>query len=537
MLKVAGTLRVPPAKVAPTLRAGKLCHAERGGYIFSHPLRVGFAQGALRASHIPPVLLAAIALCLFCSDLPAQDNPDADLNAALALERVLTRAIETAEPSVVAIARVRRGPQLGAVPRTDDGRLPYHSRVDPTDPDFVPNEYATGVVVGAAGLILTNYHVLGDPSQCDYYVWVQRRPYQARVKAEDPWMDLAVLEIEAEGLTPIVFGDTSALKKGQLVIVLGNPYAIARDGEASAARGIIANLHRPAPPLSGGPGASPSRPTLHHYGTLIQSDVKLLKGTSGGALLNAKGEMIGLTTSLAVPPGYEEAAGYAYPVNEPFLRTLENLKQGRKADYGFLGVAPIHLTALERRQGRFGARVQAVIRGAPAFGANLQEGDVITHVDGAPVQDANDLIRHLSAAPAAAEVKLTLQRAGGGRMQTMIEPATLSKKYIAARRPIIAEVDDPEWRGLRVDYATAIPQFDERAAAVDPQGCVAIVSVSEGSPAARAELRPRHFISHVESDPVRTPEQFYAAVAGRAGSVRIRLSEAIGGSNMRTIEE
>jgi serine protease Do len=415
--------------------------------------------------------------------------------------------------------------------------LLFPSRTDPTDPDFVPNEYATGIVVGAGGLILTNYHVLGDANQCDYFVWIERRPYQARIKAEDPWMDLAVLEIDAQGLTPIAFGDASALKKGQLVVVLGNPYAIARDGEVSAARGIIANLHRPAPPLSEGPEAAPGRPTLHHYGTLLQTDVKLLKGTSGGALVNLKGEMIGLTTSLAVPPGYEDAAGYAYPANEAFLRSLENLKQGRKTDYGFLGVAPIHLTAFDRRQGRFGARVQAIVAGAPAARTRLSEGDVITHVDGAPVYDANDLIRQLSAVPAAAEVKLTVERSGGaGRPQSRMETVSLSKKYIAAPRPIISETAEPQWRGLQVDYATAIPRLDERAVGIDPEGCVAILEAAEGSPAARAELRPRLFISHVEAQRVSTPEEFHAAVAGREGPVEITLTEKLGESFTRTIE-
>ena len=75
-------------------------------------------------------------------------------------------------------------------------------------------------------------------------------PLPRQVKAEDPWLDLAVLQIEAVGLTPIEFGDTSNLKKGHLAIVLGNPYAIAKDGQPSAARGIVANLHRPAPPLT-----------------------------------------------------------------------------------------------------------------------------------------------------------------------------------------------------------------------------------------------------------------------------------------------
>ncbi len=512
-----------PLRRARSLQVQRQANQERGGR--SPWVRLAFLF----------VLLASLPSSLF-----AQEPVDeADLNAVLAVERVLTQAIEKAEKSVVAIARVRRRPQqAGSRVRTAEGQLTFPSpRTDPTDPDFTPNEYATGVVVDAGGLILTNYHVLGDAGQSDYYVWIQRRPYLARVKAEDPWMDLAVLEIEAQGLTPITFGDTANLKKGQLVLVLGNPYALAKDGQASAARGIIANLHRPAPQLSEGRDAAPGKPTLHHYGTLIQTDVKLLKGTSGGALVNWRGEMIGLTTALATPPGFEEAAGYALPANDAFLRSLENLKQGRKADYGFLGVAPIHLTAFERRQGRFGARVQEIVPGAPARRTDLREGDVITHVDGAAVLDANDLIRQLSQAPVAAEVQLTVERAVGiGRPQTRKETVTLSKKHVAAPRPIIAEVKEPSWRGLQADYATAIPHFDERAAAVDEQGCVAVTEVAEGSLAWQAGLRPHQFISHVQNQRVATPQEFFELIASLEGPVQVRLTEKVSESYLVTIQ-
>jgi serine protease Do len=480
-----------------------------------------------------------LALLLLAAPLRGQDDvTEDDVNAVLAVERVLTQAVARAEKSVVAIARVRRGQQGGRAVRDADGRLLAPSfPSDPTEPDFIPSEYATGVIVGANGLILTNYHVLNNPAQCEYYVWIDRRPYPARVKAEDPWMDLAILEIEAQGLTPITFGDTTNLKKGQLVLVLGNPYAIAKDGQVSAARGIIANLHRPAPPLSAAPEVAPSKPTLHHYGTLIQTDVKLLKGTSGGALLNWKGEMIGLTTALATPPGYEEAAGYALPANEAFLRSLENLRQGRKADYGFLGVEPTHLTPFERRQGRFGARVQAVVSGTPAARTELREGDVITHVNDVAVRDANELIRELSQAPAAADVKLAVERPfGASRPHPYTAQVRLSKKFIVASRPIVADADDPSWRGVRVDYATAIPQFDERIPAIDPEGCVAVIEVAPESPAWKAKLRPRLFITHIENQRVSTPQEFFEIAAALEGPAQVRLTEKVGDTFTCTIE-
>ena len=188
------------------------------------------------------------------------------LDAARAMESVLVACIAKAEKSVVAIARVRKG-GFGLSGGGDiDERLPLDRRrfgttdPEPTSPDFVPNEFASGVVIDRNGHILTNYHVLGDPEENDYYVWIQRRPFQVmevlvpeEVRAGDPWTDLAVLKVSANDLEPIQMGDASKLRKGMIVIALGNPYAIARDGDVSASWGIVSNLHRSVATRSQGP--------------------------------------------------------------------------------------------------------------------------------------------------------------------------------------------------------------------------------------------------------------------------------------------
>ena len=250
---------------------------------------------------------------------------------------------------MVAVARVRRE-KPGEIFPFDTRPDPFGRRPtplappQPTDPDFIPNEYGTGVVVGP-GLVLTVGSLLGDES--DYYVTAaDHKVYKATVKAADPRSDLAVLAIDAVNLPPVTFGNADDVKRGQIVVSLGNPWAIARDGQPSASWGIVANLHRKAP-------ASPSesdptgRPTLHHYGTLIQTDARLNLGTSGGPLLNLKGEMIGLCVALAAGPGAEAAGGYAMPVDATFRRAVEKLTQGREVEYGFLGVQPANLRQQE----------------------------------------------------------------------------------------------------------------------------------------------------------------------------------------------
>ena len=150
--------------------------------------------------------------------------------------------------------------------------------------------------------------------------------------------------------------------------------------------------------------------SLHQFGTLIQTDARLHLGTSGGALVNLKGEMIGLTTSLAALTGYEQPAGFAIPVDDAFRKTVDTLKQGRVPSYGFLGVQPEHLSVAERQAGKFGAQVSYVVPGTPADQAGLREEDVITHINGEKVYDKNTLFRELSRLPAESKITLTLNR-------------------------------------------------------------------------------------------------------------------------------
>lgn len=490
-----------------------------------------------------------------CGAIPsvgaAQDPsaPSANAAALAALERSVVDSIAAAERSIVAISRQRRSaPNDRAVapgraeefdPARDADRLGLVPERTPDDPDFVPRDFATGVIVDKNGLIVTAYHALGDVKNSRYWVTWQRKPYEATVRAADPWLDIAVLKIAADNLEPIKFGDAKGLRRGQFVVALGNPYAIARDGQPSATWGIVSNLSRRAPPANDEqrrPAAGGE--TLHHYGTLIQTDARLPLGTSGGALVNLKGEMLGLTTTLAALEGYETSAGFAMPVDEVFLRTLETLKAGRKAEYGFLGVAPELLSIDERQAGGRGVRVRRTVPGTPAAKAGLQPDDLITHVAGTPIVDATDLIRELSKWPADTKINLTVQRRGvltASATKAVNVPVELSKKYLAGPRPPLAETPDAIWRGLKVDYSTAVPRFEQKTRELDPDGCVLIADVERDSAAWNAGLRPGGFISHVAGQRVSKPQEFHLAVATRSGPVPVRITLLDAKSEVRQV--
>ena len=285
-----------------------------------------------------PAIVSLLLAAALLTPLQTAGQEITGLQAAVTMEKVLVQAIARAEKSVVAIALFHED---------SDAYEMRGRQLDRPPLDAVPDAFGTGVVIDRRGLILTNHHVvlrasLSKEQNAEYrtYVRVADKPIwlTCRIKAADPRSDLAVLEIVEPtsgtlGLKPITFGNAASLKKGQIAIALGNPYSIARDGEVSASWGIISNLRRKTAPRP----AVDKPVAVHHFNTLIQTDAKLNLGSSGGALLNLKGEMIGLTTSLAAIKGYEKSAGYALAVDATFLRAVETLKKAARSNTGFSG--------------------------------------------------------------------------------------------------------------------------------------------------------------------------------------------------------
>jgi serine protease Do len=477
--------------------------------------------------------------------LDAQDA--SGLAAAAAIQEAFVKAIETAEKSVVSISRDKRQAAANLEMRQP---LMMRGMAEPVpgDPNWIPNEFGAGIVIDRSGLILTNYHLVrggpveGKPDQkAEQTLYVRladRRGFEAKIYAADPRSDLAVLKIPAADLVPLKLGASAPVRKGQLVIALGNPYAIARDGSASASWGIISNVSRQAVLDGDRQDAEYQRKqTVHHLGTLLQVDTRLELGTSGGALLNLKGELIGMTTSLAAIVGYEKSAGFAIPFDDSMKRVIESLRQGREVEYGFLGITPAEITPAQASQPEWApvfdklrqhgaARIETAWPNLPAQRAGLVDGDLVLRVGDKAIVNQNDLMREIGLLAPGTVVKIKVFRPmlphEVGRIHDY--DVEVGKWPVIDEEGIVATNSVREqWQGIVYDYATARKRFLPLPPLRLPAG-VRVMDVKPGSEAASRGILPGDLITHVRGSPIRSPREFADAVKGASGQIVLKIA-------------
>lgn len=494
---------------------------------------------------------------LLVCDVPRGAAQEADGLAALAaIEHALVDAIARAEPSVVSIARIKRtAPHIGfedPFPRAVRGQLRSEFEADdPSNPDFIPTDFGSGVVIHVdppnanqrRAFILTNYHVVKGGTRTvpdenrpdEYQIWVRganRRGTPASIYAADPRSDLAVIVVPDSELKPIKLGDGSKLKKGQLVVALGNPYAAGRDGSTSASWGMVSNLRR-RPAIVRDPLdiEKRKRDTLHDLGDLIQVDTRLNLGTSGGALINLKGELVGLTTSLAALAGFEKSSGFAIPIDATTIRVIQTLRDGKEVEYGFLGVSFGHPAGLMNfPRGEFqqanapeGAYVAGLVDGGPAARAGIHEGDVITHVNGERVYTRDDLTREINKLGPETKAQIAVWRGSGAVGGGTVTVEVVLAKWGAFDEEgiVVSQHRYPVWRGLVIDYSTARDKHNGDFKTF-PQG-VLVLKILPPFDATQSELVEGNRILKVNQRPVATPNEFTETVKGLRGDVTLEL--------------
>lgn len=454
---------------------------------------------------------------LAAATIAAADEPPGAADVRK-VEKAVQAVIARSEPAIACILVYRpdrTGGQSGGIGRR-------------TALDRVPDFYASGVVLDSAGLILTNYHVIReaageghDGARPHLLVRLPARggtdergpAREASVYAADIKSDLAVLKLDARraDLPALTLGPGEALRKGSLVVSLGHPYAAGfRDGSPSASWGIVSNLRRRPTDLS--KETDRNRLTLDQFGTLIQTDVRLQLGTSGGALLDLDGKLVGLTTATAALTGVDAPGGFAIPMDDAARRIVEVLLRGEEVEYGFLGI-----TADSRfdRSPAGGVTVGTVMGNSPASEAGLQSRDEIVKVNGRRVHDFDDLFFQLGTTLAGRRAELLVRRFDEERtVDAVLVKAPIeidSNRHSRADEFGVATTKPPAVAGLRVEY-TSVRSRDSSAAV--PRG----VLVREASgPAADKNFLPyEDAVTEVNGRRVDSPAAFHAAATAAA---------------------
>jgi serine protease DegQ len=259
-----------------------------------------------------------------------------------------------------------------------------------------PEIAGSGVIVDAkAGYVLTNHHVIEHADRI-VVTLKDNRKFDATLVGSDPDTDIAVLKITAENLTALPLGNADRLEVGDYVLAIGNPFGL---GQAVTS-GIVSALGRT------GLG-------LESYENFIQTDASINPGNSGGALINLRGELIGINTAIFTPGGGNVGVGFAVPINMA-ESVMKQLVASGEVHRGRLGVQVKDLTPELAQSMGVGAQQGAIVDFvdvlSPAQRAGLAPGDIILSVDGDPVHSAADLRNRVGLTQVGHKIQLTLLR-------------------------------------------------------------------------------------------------------------------------------
>ena len=254
----------------------------------------------------------------------------------------------------------------------------------------------TGFVISADGQIVTNAHVIEGADEVKV-TFEDGTSYIAEVKGSDNTTDIALLDIEAEGLDYVSFGDSDALKVGQNVIAMGNPFGLGN----TVTTGIVSALGRD---INAGP-----------FDNFIQTDAAINRGNSGGPLFNEAGEVIGVNTAIISPTGGSVGIGFSVP-SDLASDVIADLSDDGTVQRGWLGVRiqPVSedvAMALGFEEGK-GVMVADVTADTPAEKAGFKQGDIVLSVNGEEVETPRDLTRAIAIKAPGTEVEITLLRRG-----------------------------------------------------------------------------------------------------------------------------
>jgi serine protease Do/serine protease DegQ len=360
----------------------------------------------------------------------------------------------------------------------------------------------SGVIVDAEkGYLLTNSHVV-DKADEVVITLKDRRQLKAEVVGADPETDIAVLKVDPDGLVDLPLADSDRLLVGDFVMAIGNPFGLGQ----TVTTGIVSALGRSGLGIEG-------------YEDFIQTDASINPGNSGGALINFKGELVGINTAIIAPGGGNIGIGFAIPINMARL-VMEQIIEHGEVQRGRIGVQIQDLTPdLAEAFGvevQTGAVVSQVTPGSPAEKAGVKAGDVITHVNEEPIEGSSDLRNKIGLRRVGEKVTLSIIR-NGEKQDISMDIGAVDESVAEAA---VKEV--PKLDGMTVGN---IP--DTHPLHGEVKG-VLVLTVNADSTAYSAGLREGDVITSVNREPVTTPAEFAEAAKKSNGSLLLNVRRGDG---------
>jgi serine protease DegQ len=268
--------------------------------------------------------------------------------------------------------------------------------------DQAPNEepsssLGSGVIVSPQGIILTNHHVIEGADEIEV-AFADGRKRNAKLIGSDPETDIAVLKIDSIDLpSPITLGKMESVQVGDVVLAIGNPFGVGQ----TVTSGIVSALGR-------------NQLGINTFENFIQTDAAINPGNSGGALVDTKGNLIGINTAIYSRSGGNMGIGFAIPINTA-KQVMESILTNGSVTRGWIGVEPQNLSkelavSLNLSKDTTGVLISGVLDGGPADKAGLKPGDVLTQVNGQSVNDVAALLQRIAQTNPGDEVRISLLR-------------------------------------------------------------------------------------------------------------------------------
>lgn len=362
-------------------------------------------------------------------------------------------------------------------------------KADPKQQEEVPRGVGSGFVISADGYVMTNAHVIDGASEV-YVTLTDKREFKAKVIGADTRSDVALLKIDGANLPRLTIGDSDKIKAGEWVLAIGSPFGL----ENTVTAGIISAKAR----------------DTGDYLPLIQTDVAVNPGNSGGPLINMRGEVVGINSQIYSRSGGFMGISFAVPIDEA-MRVSEQLKASGKVTRGRIGVQIGEVTkdvaeslGLPKAEGALIARVEA---DGPAAKAGLQAGDIILKFNGVAIERANDLPRLVGNTKPGARGTISVWRKGSSR-DFPIMITELAADKVAADDGAKPKKEQQVANALGLTVSD-LSEAKKKELGVD--GGVLIEAVEGG--AARVGLRAGDVVQRLNNTDIKDAKQFNALVA------------------------